>query len=326
MARRFPKDAIIFEKQNKYFGGAADIPPVGLACVDRVIINIIPDNESRVAGLLAGDFDIAVDVRPHSIPVIERHPNTNVQIVDGTRSFFLAMTTNRPPFNDVRVRRALAHALDRDQLVAEHLGGRAALIDGILGPNMFGKNPDLSRYVHDRARARALLKETVFSNGITVDLDVTPPLFDIAEAISVQLAAVGIRARTVVGTASDISDRWRDQREDAGARIWLRSWGGAAMDPVGIFDATHRTDGRGNAAGYSSDKLDTLLDTAGTEMNKEIRAGLYRQAEALANVDLPFIYLWVPQEVYGLSGQVKGFIAAPDGRLNLQDVCLSTSE
>ncbi len=326
LVQRFPDDAIVFERHEAYFGGASEIPPVGPACVDRIVVNIVPGNESRVAGLLAGDFDIVVDVRPHSIPVLERHPDTEVHVVDGTRSFFLATNTREPPFDDLRVRQAVAHALDREDLVGQHLGGKATLIDGILGPNAFGKNRQLLRHGHDPARARALLEEAGYPDGFDVDLDVTRPLFGIAEAIGVQLARVGIRTRTVVGEAAEIGRKWRGGQAGTGGHLWLRSWGGAAMDPVGIFDATHRTGGRGNAAGYSNRSLDALLDAAGAELDANERAELYRRAEAIVNRELPYVYLWVPQEVYGLSRQVRGFAAAPDGRLNLQDVCLDSRD
>ena len=320
--QRFPNDAIIFERHETYFGGATEIPPVGPACVDRIVVNIVPGNESRVAGLLAGDFDIVVDVQPHSIPTLEQHPKTEVHVVDGTRSFFLAMNTREPPFDDIRVRQAVAHALDREQLIGQHLGGKAALIDGILGPNAFGKNQQLLRHDHDQARARALLMEAGYPEGFDIDLDVTSPLFPIAESIGVQLAKVGIRTRTVVGKTSELNRKWQGDPADVSGNMWLKSWGGAAMDPVGIFDATHRTGGRGNVAGYSNRSLDALLDAAGAEMDATRRADLYRRAEAIVNRELPYVYLWVPQEVYGVSKQVRGFAAAPDGRLNLQDVCL----
>ena len=318
----FPDDALVFERHEDYFGGATGIPPVGQACVDRIVVNIVPDNESRVAGLLAEDFDIVVDLRPHSIPVLERHPDTEAHVVDGTRSFFLAMNTREPPFDDVRVRRAVAHALDRGQLVRQHLSGRATLIDGILGPNTFGKNQQLNRHGHDKARARALLAEAGYPEGFDVDLDVTQLLFPVAESIGVQLAMIGIRTRTVIGDKSDIGRKWRGGRSGSSGDMWLNSWGGAAMDPVGIFDATHRTGGRGNAAGYSNPSLDAILDAAGAESDTMRRADLYRQAESIVNGELPYVYLWVPQEVYGLTKRVRGFAAAPDGRLNLQDVCI----
>ncbi|MDJ0946150.1 MAG: ABC transporter substrate-binding protein [Kiloniellales bacterium] len=323
LVERVPGEAVVFERHAAYFGGATEIPPVGPACVERLVVDIVPGNESRVAGLMAGDFDLVVNVQPHSIPALERHPRTEVRLVDGTRSFFIALNTRTPPFDDRRVRLAVAHAIDREALIAAHLGGKAALIDGILGPRTFGKNRHLPRRGHDPGQARALLAEAGYPEGLDVALDVTRPLFPLAESIAVQLAEAGIRAETLVGTAAGIGRRWRDRGgAGIGERMWLRSWGGAALDPVGIFDATHRTGGRGNAAGYSNRRLDALLDAAASELDRTQRAGLYRQAEAVASRDLPYVYLWVPQEVYGVSKRLRGFAAAPDGRLNLQDVCL----
>ena len=320
LVERIPDEAIVFERHDAYFGGAREIPPVGPACVERLVVNVVPGNESRVAGLMAGDFDLVVDVLPHSIPALERHPDTEVRVVDGTRSFFIALDTRAPPFDDRRVREAVAHALDREALVAAHLGGKATLIDGILSPQTFGKNRHLPRRDHDPARARALLAEAGYPEGLDVALDVARPLFSLAESIAVQLAEAGIRAETVAGTAAEIATR-REGAERR-ARMWLKSWGGAALDPVGIFDATHRSGGRGNAAGYGNRRLDALLDAAASELDETQRAGLYRQAEAIASRDLPYVYLWVPQDVYGVSKRLRGFAAAPDGRLNLQDVCL----
>lgn len=322
----FPEVSILFERHDRYFGGAADMEPVGQACVDRVSFNIVPGNESRVAGLLAGDFDLIVDVQPHSIPVINQNPGTDVHIVDGTRSFFLGMSLQIQPFDDNRVRQAVAHALDREALIAEHLGGKATLIDGILGPRSFGRNQALKRYEHNPERARILLAEAGYPDGFDVDLVVAQPLFQFGEAMSIQLAAVGIRARTVVGDDLSTLQDGQRVRTNAVGKLWLKSWGAAALDPVGIFDATHRTGGRGNVSGYSNPQLDVLLDAAEIELDEAKRTELYRQAEAIINRDLPYIYLWIPQEIYGVSTRISGFQAAPDGRLNLQDVCIAEAE
>ncbi|MGI9412070.1 MAG: ABC transporter substrate-binding protein [Hyphomicrobiales bacterium] len=326
LVQRFPNDAIMFERHDAYFGGATDIPPVEPACVDRMVVNIVPGNESRVAGLLAGDFDIVVDVSPHSIPVLERNAKTNVRVVDGTRSFFVALNTREPPFDDPKVRRAVAHALDREQLIKEHLGGKATRIDGILSPHAFGKNKHLPRYNHDPERAHALLNEAGYPDGLDVELDVTRQLFPLAESIVVQLATVGIRAQVIDGDAAEINKKWHGGKTGKGKHMWLKSWGNASLDPVGIFQPTHRTGGRGNASGYSNSSLDALLITAATEQHPGRRADLYRRAEAIANRELPYIYLWVPKDIYGVSNRVRGFAAAPDGRLNLQDVCIDGTE
>ncbi len=326
LVRRFPGDAIVLERNDAYFGGPTDIPPIGPACVERIVVNIVPGNESRVAGLLAGDFDIIVDILPHSIPVLERHANTRIVAADGTRSFFVALNNRQPPFDDLRMRQVVALALDREQLVKDHLAGQATLIDGILSPYAFGKNRNLPRHGHQPDRARALLTEAGYPGGIDVELDVSQQLFPIAESIGVQLAKVGIRVQAIAADASKIDRKWRSSEAGARGQMWLRSWGNASLQPSGIFDPTHRTGGRGNVAGYSNPRLDDLLDVAAAELNPRRRADIYRRAEAVASAELPYVYLWVPKDIYGVSSRVRGFVAAPDGRLNLQDVCIDGTD
>jgi len=94
------------------------------------------------------------------------------------------------------------------------------------------------------------------------------------------------------------------------------------LDPVGIFVPSHRTNDRGNSAGYANLKLDALLDAAGVELDRAKRAEMYARAEAMVNRDLPYIYLWVPRDVYGLSTRVVGWQPSPDSRINLHDVCV----
>jgi len=68
--------------------------------------------------------------------------------------------------------------------------------------------------------------------------------------------------------------------------------------------------------------VDALLDAAATELDVAKRAGMYREAELLINADLPYIYLWVPQDIYGVSDRVTGWQPSADSRINLHDACL----
>jgi peptide/nickel transport system substrate-binding protein len=102
----------------------------------------------------------------------------------------------------------------------------------------------------------------------------------------------------------------------------LTSWGNGSLDPVGIFVPTHRTNDRGNSSGYSNSTVDKLLDAANTETDQAKRAGLYSQAEAIVNKDLPKVYLWVAQDLYGVSNRLSGWQPSSDGRINLHDACV----
>ena len=315
-------DSIIMKRFDHYYGGAVDIPPVGTACVDGVIFKIIPYNESRVAGLLARDVDIINDVPPHAIKVIENTPQTQIVTVNGTRSFFIALNNQKAPFNNIKVRRAVAHAINRELIIDTILHGNATPISGILSPDAFGKNKRLAEYNYDPERAKKLLAGAGYFDGIDVTLDVNEAFEDVAEAIGFQLNKVGIRTKIVVGEPGQLRKKWRTQGKPKTGDMWFTSWGNSSLDPVGIFVPTHRTNDRGNSAGYANPELDALLDAAGAEIDRTKRAEMYAKAEAMVNRDLPYVYLWVPMDVYGLSTRVVGWQPSPDSRINLHDICL----
>ena len=315
-------DAIILERFDDYYGGAPSIEPVGKACVDRVIFKIIPESASRVAALLAGEVHIINELPVSSVAQVEASDNTKVMTVNGTRSFFIAMNMQGEVFDDPLVRQAAAHAIDKDLLIDKILGGNAARIEGILSPDAFGAS-ELPVYAHDLEKARALLAEAGYPDGIDVTMDVEGAFKDTAEAVASLLTKAGIRTTVAVGEGAQLSDKWRTKGEPKTGDMYFSSWGNGSLDPFDIFTPTHRTNDRGNSAGYANPALDALLDAAATELDVEKRAGMYREAELMINADLPYIYLWVPQDIYGVSARLSGWSPSADSRINLHDACIN---
>jgi peptide/nickel transport system substrate-binding protein len=315
-------DSIILERFDDYYGGASAIEPVGKACVDRVIFKVIPESASRVAALLAGDVDIINELPPFSIGQVESNPNTKVMTVNGTRSFFIAMNMEGEYFDDPKVRQAAAHAIDKDLIIDRILGGNAARIEGILSPDAFGATADLPTYDYDPEKAKALLAEAGYPDGIDVEMDVEGAFKDTAEAVASLLTKGGIRTKVVVGEGAQLSEKWRTKGAPKTGDMFFTSWGNGSLDPFDIFTPTHRTNDRGNSAGYANAELDKILDEAAVELDVDKRAGMYHQAEAMVNADLPYVYLWVPQDIYGVSARLKGWQPSADSRINLHDACV----
>ncbi|WP_349357509.1 ABC transporter substrate-binding protein [Stappia sp.] len=315
-------DAIILERFEDYYGGASDIPPVGTACVERAIFKFIPESASRVAALLAGDVHIINELPPFSVAQVKANPNTDVMAVNGTRSFFIAMNMENELFADLKVRQALAHAIDKDLIVDRILGGNAVPISGILSPDAFGKNTELPAIPYDPEKARALLAEAGYPDGIDVVMDTTGAYKDTAQAVASLLNKAGIRTTVTVGEAGQLTSKWRTKGGAKSGDMYFTSWGNGSLDPYGIFNPTHRTDDRGNSAGYSNPELDALLDAAAVETDRAKRADLYREAEAMAAADVPYVYLWVPQDLYGVSKRLSGWQPSADSRINLHDACV----
>lgn len=315
-------DAIIMERFDDYYGGAADIAPVGKACVDRVIFKIIPESASRVAALLAGEVHIINELPAFSMAQVDANEGTQVMTVNGTRSFFIAMNMEGEHFDDVNVRKAAAMAIDKDLIIDRILGGTAAPIDGILSPDAFGAS-ELPKVGYDPEKAKALLAEAGFPDGIDVTLDTEGAFKDTAEAIASMLTKAGIRTTVIVGESAQLTDKWRTKGGPKTGDMYFSSWGNGSLDPFDIFTPTHKTNDRGNSAGYSNPALDALLDAAAVELDVEKRRAMYREAELMINADQPYVYLWVPKDIYGVSKRVTGWQPSADSRINLHDACLN---
>jgi len=308
-------DSIIMEKFADYYGGAPAIPPAGPAKADRVIFKIIPENASRVAALLAGEADIINEVPVFAINTIERSGKAMVVKANGTRTFFIALNVTRPPFNDVRVRQAANHAVDKKTLIDKLLGNAATPVAGVLSPDSFGYKPGLRVYEYDPAKAKQLLAEAGHAGGIDVTLDVEGAFKDVAEAIASMLTRVGIRTKVQVWEGAVLTPIWRAAKKERD--MYLNSWGSGALDPTGIFVPTLKTKDRGNTSGFSNLRVDRLLDAADTEMDRAKRADLYHEAEKIVAAEAPWIFLWVPQDIYGVSKRLRGWQPGPDSRINL---------
>ncbi|MBI4182908.1 MAG: ABC transporter substrate-binding protein [Proteobacteria bacterium] len=308
-------DSIIMERFADYYGGAAAIPPVGAAKADRVIFKIIPENASRVAALLAGEVDIINEVPIHTIGQIDRSGKAKVVKANGTRTFFIALNVTRPPLNDLRVRQAANHAIDKKTLIDKLLGGAATSVAGVLSPESFGYKPGLREYAFDPEKAKSLLAQAGHANGLDVVLDTEGAFKDQAEAIASMLTKVGIRTKVQVWEGAVLTPIWRGEKKERD--MYLTSWGSSALDPTGIFVPTLRTKDRGNSSGYSNPNVDRLLDAAETELDVEKRAGMYHEAEKIVAEEAPWIFLWVPQDIYAVGSRLRGWEPGSDSRINL---------
>jgi peptide/nickel transport system substrate-binding protein len=315
-------DAVIMDRFNDYYGGSTAIPPAGKACVDRVIFKIIPENASRVAALLAGSVDIINDLPAHAAKQVEGNASTKVMSVRGTRSVFIAMNLLAPPLSDLRVRQALAAAIDKKLLIDRILGGHATAINGILSPDALAFDAGLPAVKYDPDAAKKLLADAGYKDGLDLTLETEGAGKETAEAIAAVARKGGFRIRVAVGEGSQLQSKWRKKEEVKPGEMFFSSWGNGSLDPFDIFDPTHMTGARGNQSFYSSAALDKLLADAAVELDGAKRATLYKQAQAIIAKDLPYVYLWVPADLYGVSRRVTNWAPSADSRINLHRACI----
>ncbi len=154
---------IVLERHEQYYGGARDLPPVGPAPLRGVVFRMMPEPATRVAALKAGEVHIIEDLPVDLIVEIERDPRTEVKVTEGTRASGVELNNARPPFNDLKVRQALNHAVNWDVILKAIYRGYATRLATAFLPSGFGYNPRQRPYTYDLTRARTLLREAGYT-------------------------------------------------------------------------------------------------------------------------------------------------------------------
>lgn len=154
---------IVLQRFDRYYGGSPALPPVGLAPAAGAIFRMLPEPATRVAALKAGELHIIEEVPIDLLADLERDPNIQVKTTQGTRVYAVELNNVRPPFNDVRVRRALNYAVNWDTILKSVYRGRAHRLATAFLPSGFGFNANLKPYPYDPERAKQLLREAGYT-------------------------------------------------------------------------------------------------------------------------------------------------------------------
>jgi peptide/nickel transport system substrate-binding protein len=319
-------ERVVLERFDDYYGGADALPPAGSSFLDGVIFRMIPDISTRVEALLAGEVHIIQNVPSYKVPKLIGNPEITIKTTVGTRPKFMDLNVTVAPFDDVRVRQALNHAIDADRILAEVSSGFGVVLPGPLSPANLYADPNLAPYAYDPEKAKTLLDEAGYRpEDISFVIDAYGSYIEIAEAVAEQLQAFGMAVTVQPSEYNTLKPLLLGCERQA----FLRDWGDSAFDPVGYVEAKWQTytqgtaAGRGNYACYSSPKVDELIKAGASEPDPDKRQEIYFEMQRLIYKDAPAVFLYVPQEIEAASARVHGWEPSPDSRINLHDVWLS---
>lgn len=330
-------EEIVLERFDDYYGGAPDLAPVGPACVDRVIFQVIPEASTRAAALLAGDVHIIQVVPSDLIGRLEENSDVVVKTAPGTQPKWIELNVNQPPFDDVNLRLALNYALDKDLLIEQIYGSRAVQLPGPLSPFNNFVNKSLQPYPYDPEKANQLLADAgwVDSNNdgildkdgqnLAFTIDTLEEHRGLAEAVANLFQGIGIDANVRFWEFSVVQPMLLAGERQA----YLDDWGDSAFDPVGHFEAKWhgflegQAYGRGNFSGYNNARVNELIQLGEVTVDTAERQAIYDEAQQLVYDEAPAVFLILPEEVEASLSSVQNWEPASDSRINLHDVCLS---
>jgi peptide/nickel transport system substrate-binding protein len=302
---------VVVERNDDYWGDKAKLV--------RVRFAVVPDATTRALELRKGSGDATINaLTPDTVAALERDPSLAVERAPGTVLAYLGFNLRDPILKDVRVRQAIAYALDRRPMIEYLWRGEAQPARSILPPQSWAYDGDVPLYDHDPEKARKLLDAAGYSltNGVRFHVTMKTST---DENTRLMVAVMQQQLREV-GIALDIrsfefATFFADVTHGTFQMYGLR-WIGGNEDPD-IFEYAFHTakfpPSGANRGFYSDPRVDELIDKARREVDPAVRKPIYAEIQLILAEDLPSIDLWYLDNVLVHNKRVLNLKLNPAG-------------
>ena len=283
---------IKLEANEDYYRGAPEIK--------EVTFEVIPDSSTKAIALQTGEVNFA-EIDSATKPQLEANPAITIAEVPTSAFSYIAMNTEKEPFNDVKVRQAINYAIDRDNLVAVCYDGEAEVNSNICAKERFGYSDDQFQYTYDPEKAKELLAEA----GIETPYDlgeilVAEKYSNLATVIQTDLKAVGLDVTiSVKEFNSYISDL---QNGSYGITALNMTLEGDTQTLEMAFTSDYI--GSANNARYSDEEMDKLFEQARTETDNDKRAEIFNEIFTKAQDEAIYAVMCNPMTLYAYNSDL----------------------
>jgi peptide/nickel transport system substrate-binding protein len=285
---------VVLDANESYWRGK---PPF-----KTVIFRTVPDVSTRVADLKTGRADLIRLLPPDEAIALNRDARLAVLTVPTERVGYLFINAQAGPTTDVRVRRAIAHAIDKQGLIDALLQGFGKPVNSIGAAPIFGFLPEITGYDYDPVKARGLIKDAGAS-GATISL-LTSPAYDhrVVEAIQQMINDVNLKVEVVTLDQATFLRRRQGTPADAGG-LALGVWSCACQDADGIIFPLFRSGSTWSK--YANPVYDAAVDAARSTLDEAERLAEYRKAYEILREDVPGLGLYQAFASYGARKELK---------------------
>jgi peptide/nickel transport system substrate-binding protein len=306
---------IILEKNPDYWRADEGLPKL-----DGIQFVQIPDAGTKLTALRTGEVDWIDEVPPQDIESLSAEDGITVGRVPGGDYHYFALNENRQPFDDVRVRQAIAMAINRDEITEAAQFGAATPNETAIPASNAAWYFDYAPFAPaDLEGAQTLLDDAGVSS-LDIEFLVTsdfPETVTQAQVIAAELAPLGINV-----TLNDVDfSTWLDLEGNGEFDAFMLSWLGN-IDPDDFYYAQHHSDGGFNFQGYSNSEVDQLLDDARVETDQAARKALYDQAAQIIVDEASYIYLYNPDNINAWRDNVSGYATRGDNAVRFVETSL----
>ncbi len=294
----------------------------GKPAIDGATLEIVPEDNSRVLKLKAGELDAIIEVPFNQAAALKSDASVKVGLAPVFRIDMVQINTTKKPFDDVRVRQAMNYAIDKEALVKGVFHGDAVAATTSI-PIMAYHNEELKPYPLDLDKAKTLLKEAGLASGFKTSMlvrggDVTSR--QIGSAIQASLRAIGIEVelQTIEGSSQFSTTK------AGNFELSLSYATSDTIDPDQLVGFTMVNPERANAfhSQWKDDRVNELYALERSTNEGEERGKMFKEIEARVHEGAPFIFLFMPKSAYAMRANVEGFEVLPTANYSLKDVVI----
>lgn len=309
----YQKDSVIRYEEHKAFWGKK-------GNVDKLIIAITPDANVRSQKLKTNECQFVGEPSPADIPALKANAKIKVLENAGLNVGFLAMNVTKKPFDNVLVRQAVAHALDKKTYINAIYMGNAQVAKNLIPPTIWSYNNAVKETDYNVEKARTLLAKAGFPNGFETEMWTLPVARPynpngkkMGELMQADLAKVGIKVKLV-------SFDWPTylEKSKAGQHSMIQlGWTGDNGDPDNFFNVllgcASVTSGS-NYPRWCNEKFNKLIDDAKLSTDPKVRSKYYMSAQVLESEEMPLVPIAHSRVFKAMASNIKGYKQDPLGQ------------
>lgn len=281
---RSPGSETQFARYEDYWGDAA--------LVDNVTFKVVSETGSRLAELETGTSHMIFHVESSNVDRVEAHPDTEMLTAYGVGIDYLGFNMQKEPFDDVRVRQAISHALDKELVMEGVYNDSGFIAHGPIAPDILGYDENIQGLDYDMDRARELLEEAGYADGFSFELWTNDNQERVTLSLILQesLADLNIDVEVVQMEWGAYLEMTGQGEHEMFVLGWSNSAGSSDNALVPLFHSDSLGD-VGNRSFYESDELDALLDAGKEEVDDDAREQIYKDAAEIIVEDAPAIFV-----------------------------------
>lgn len=317
-------DRVVLEKNPSFWRS-------GFPKANQLVIRFIQDPAARLAQLRAGQIHFTVDLAPDQKKELDSDANLQAIARPSFNLGYLALNPSYKPLSDVRVRQAIAYAINRPEIVKAFWGDLGTHNPHFLPESLaWANSPNLEPYPFDPQKAKQLLAEAGYANGFNLDLwymPVSRPYFPtpkaIAEAFAADLSAVGIRVSL---KTKDWAAYIADRRKAPGYQAFMLGWTGDYGDPDNFYYAHYGPGSTSDIGNWKNDRVFQLLNQARTTLDQPSRAKLYAEVDEILYKEVLRMPIVHSQPLLAQRKTLTGWTASPFGSESFETISISSAQ